>query len=125
MNIAVVGSREFKDKKLIEDMLKRISYGDVPFTLVSGGARGVDTFAEQIVKTINSKKVSRYQHHKIIIFKPNWNKYGKSAGFIRNQSIIDEADKVIAFWNGKSKGTKHSIDLAIKANKPVDIYIRT
>jgi len=51
---------------------------------------------------------------KSIIIKPEWNKYGKSAGYKRNSLIINEADKVVAFWKGESKGTKHSIDLAIK-----------
>jgi hypothetical protein len=58
------------------------------------------------------------------IFKPDWDKYGKRAGFIRNELIINEADKIIAFWDGESKGTKLSIDLAIKAGKPIDIYVR-
>ena len=81
---------------------------------VSGGARGVDSFAESIVDSTVKKT----------IFKPDWDKYGKSAGFIRNKLIIDEADMVLAFWDGSSKGTKHSIDLAIAAGKPLNIYVR-
>ena len=115
MKIAVVGSREFKDNNLIKEILIReFSVDDI---LISGGAKGVDSYAEQLIDEWN-----RLCYKKI--FKPNWDKYGKRAGFLRNQLIIDEADKVIAFWDGKSKGTKHSIDLAIKAGKPLDIYVR-
>ena len=117
MKIAVVGSRGFKDEDFIfEKLHDETKYLKLEgYTIVSGGARGVDTFAENFAKEINLKTK---------IFKPDWDKYGKRAGFLRNELIINEADKVIAFWDGTSKGTKHSIDLAIKAGKPVDIYIR-
>lgn len=119
MKIAFVGSRTFscpnfaKDK--IYDILFALNYHN-KVTVVSGGARGVDTWAEEIADELKIPK---------IIFKPDWNKYGKKAGFLRNQLIINESSNVIAFWDGQSKGTKHSIDLAIKAKKPIDIYIRS
>lgn len=130
MKIAVVGSREFKDKQFVENMMIEIIRFD-HWTLISGGAVGVDTWAEQYAKLMGWKR---------IILKANWNdlsfpdaiiktnKYGKKydarAGIRRNQLIVDEADKVVAFWDGKSSGTKSTIDMAIKANKPVDIYVR-
>lgn len=119
MKIAVVGSRNFIYKKFVMAKLIAIisgleHYDDV--LIVSGGAQGVDSWAEEIALRFKIPK---------IIFKPDWNKYGKRAGFIRNELIINEADKVIAFWDGESKGTKHSIDLAIKAKKHVDIYVRS
>jgi len=52
---------------------------------------------------------------------PDWDKYRKSAGFIRNQQIIDACTFVLAFWDGKSKGTKDTIDKARKAKKPTFI----
>ena len=140
MKIAVVGSRDFfliydykKQEYIVDENKKRFvheilindfSNGDI---LISGGAKGVDIFAEQNIDEwnrmafVHSRKSNKWGK---IIFKPDWNKYGTKAGFLRNQLIIDEADKVIAFWDGKSKGTKISIDLAIKAGKPLDIYIR-
>ena len=111
MKIAVVGSREFKDNELI---IKQLIIDGEMTEFISGGARGVDSFAEDIVDSTVKKT----------IFKSDWDKYGKSAGFIRNKLIIDEANMVLAFWDGKSKGTKHSIDLAIKAGKPLNIYVR-
>ncbi len=136
MKIAVVGSRKFKDEEFVGKILSSELGGHD--TLISGGAIGVDTWAEEVIPILNSG-LANYEIKKII-FKPDWNdlsqpgaiikinkhgeKYDARAGFRRNKLIIDEADKVIAFWDGKSKGTKHSIDLAIKANKPLDIYVR-
>lgn len=51
------------------------------------------------------------------IFEPDWKKYGKAAGVIRNKEIVAAADHVLAFWDGKSRGTKNSIDHANKMNK--------
>ena len=131
MKIAVVGSRNFTDKHFIHitlpDYFSSPSREDV---LISGGAKGVDTIAEEFIDSWKNANINIYgqspDKFKITkkIFKPDWNKYGKSAGFIRNELIIKEADHIIAFWDGQSKGTKHSIDLAIKAGKPIDIYIR-
>lgn len=123
MKIAVVGSREFSDIKFAKYKIMQTLLFAIPDVdenkeepiLISGGARGIDSLAEKVA---NQYKV------KTKIFSPDWNKYGKRAGAIRNQLIVDRADKIIAFWDGKSKGTKITIDMAIKAGKPVDIYIR-
>lgn len=53
------------------------------------------------------------------VYIPDWELYGKSAGPIRNRKMVSKSDVVFAFWDGKSKGTKNSIDTAIKLNKPV------
>ena len=50
-----------------------------------------------------------------------WNKYGKAAGFKRNKNIIDNCTEIIAFWDGKSKGTLNSINYAKSINKKVTI----
>jgi hypothetical protein len=117
MKIAFVGSRGFSDKELVKmKTIEYLSNHGLPINeFISGGAIGVDTWAQEIAQWLTVK---------CTIFKPNWDKHGKSAGFIRNKLIIDSADHVIAFWDGKSKGTKSSIDLAIAAGKPIDIYIR-
>ncbi len=129
MNIAVVGSREFKWNQVVELYVSREfelatvhdDWLEYQVNLVSGGARGVDTWAEETVKELN-KRLKHPIGFKI--FLPDWEKYGKRAGFLRNELIIKEADFVIAFWDGKSKGTKHSIDLALKMGKPMDIHVR-
>ena len=133
MKIAVVGSREFKNIILIDAILDQLFGQFVENILVSGGARGVDSIAEKYYKKLN-------RLNKPIIFKAKWddlshsdaiiktNRYGKKydarAGMRRNQLIVNEADLIVAFWSDQSSGTKSTIDLAIKANKPVDIYVR-
>ena len=47
-------------------------------------------------------------------FPADWDKYGKAAGYKRNGEMARNADALIAFWDGKSRGTKHMIDLAKK-----------
>jgi predicted Rossmann fold nucleotide-binding protein DprA/Smf involved in DNA uptake len=121
MKIAVVGSRDFKDKNFVqESTLKIFESGDI---FISGGAKGVDSWAEEAINRFSAEFPNSDSIEKKI-FLPNWDKYGKSAGYIRNKLIINEADFVLAFWDGKSKGTKHSIDLAIESGKPITVHIR-
>jgi hypothetical protein len=75
--------------------------------IVSGGARGVDKLGEKFAKIYDID---------LKIFPAKWNEHGKSAGFIRNNDMAKYASALIAFWNGKSKGTKHMIDTARKNN---------
>lgn len=118
MKIAVVGSREFKDLEFIDSVLDGLFEHDN--ILVSGGSNGVDKYAENFVKTLH------FYEYEPIIFKPDWDKYGKRAGSIRNQKIVDESDIIIAFWNGEveKSGTWITIQMAIKSGKPLDIYVR-
>lgn len=73
--------------------------------IVSGGARGADTLGEQFAKK-HGCKIKR--------FIPDWEGLGKQAGFIRNWDMAKYADACVVFWDGKSKGTKHMINLAEK-----------
>ena len=110
MKLAIVGSRSFKDTLLLESILDR--HKDKVSMVVSGGAIGADTMGEHWAI---SNKIP------VKIFKPEWEKYGKSAGMRRNELIIKECDICIAFWDGKSKGTKNSIFICEKLNKKVVI----
>lgn len=53
---------------------------------------------------------------------PDWNRYGRSAGARRNAEIVKQADEVVAFWDGKSRGTQITIAMARAAGKPVTVY---
>ena len=109
MRVAVVGSRSFADEKMMFaelDKLQGISL------IVSGGARGADRMGEAYAAKRNIPTK---------IFLPDWNQFGKSAGFRRNNDIIENADFVLAFWDGKSPGTKSSIDLAKRARKEIRV----
>jgi hypothetical protein len=107
MKIAIIGSRSFEDYTLLCNILDKLK--DKITLIISGGARGADKLAERYAKE-NSINTT--------IFLADWEKNGKAAGFIRNQLIIEECDACLAFWDGVSKGTKHSINLCIKHNKP-------
>lgn len=106
---AIVGGRNFSDSKYMKKFLDKEKIGYI----ISGGASGADTMGAQYGLKNN---ISVKECH------VEWDKYGKIAGFIRNKDIILNCDKVIAFWDGKSKGTKHSIDLAEYYKIPVTIY---
>lgn len=109
MKVAIVGSRTFDDYTLLYNTLKEITNIEL---IVSGGARGADSLAESWAK-VNKTPVK--------IFLPNWDKFGKSAGFKRNVQIVENCDLLIAFWDGKSKGTEHSINLAKQMKKDIKI----
>lgn len=115
IRVAVIGSREFKDFTLIDGVLDEFLHKQDYPIIISGGAKGVDRYAEEYGFKNNIQRT---------IYPANWNKYGKRAGALRNQEIVDASDYVIAFWDGKSKGTKITIDMAIRAGKPIDIYVR-
>lgn len=117
MNIAIVGGRDFNDYELLKETIlssPELDFTDINSrkTIVSGGAKGADTLAERFAKEFNLS---------MIVFPADWKQYGRGAGMIRNKQIISESDIVFAFWDGKSKGTKNSIDHAKKQNKPLTI----
>jgi predicted Rossmann fold nucleotide-binding protein DprA/Smf involved in DNA uptake len=110
MKLAVVGSRDFNDRQLAFQVLDKIHTHNNIEQIVSGGARGADSIAAEWAKT-NSVD--------LLEFLPEWDKHGKSAGYKRNVLIVRAADVVLAFWDGVSKGTKHSIDIAGQQGKKV------
>ncbi|WQJ53354.1 MAG: GTP-binding domain protein [Wendovervirus sonii] len=115
MKVAIVGSRSFNDYDNLKDFIKMICIqNNIEIdTIVSGGARGADKLGEQYAKE---------NGYDLTVFPAEWDKYGKRAGFIRNEYIIDACDVCIAFWDGKSHGTKHDIELCKIKDKPCYIY---
>ena len=116
MKLAVVGSRIFDDSFYdeVKDKLDFIIAKYHVNVIVSGGAKGIDTLAD---KYANEMRLSK------IIFPAQWQVYGRSAGVIRNKEIVDYCDLLVAFWDGKSSGTKNSIDLAKEQDKLLKVYI--
>lgn len=113
MKIAVVGSRNFEDYNLFQNVMDEFlqEYEDIEF--VSGGASGADKLAEKYVKENNIP---------LKVYHPNWKRYKKYAGYKRNKEIWQEADIGIAFWDGKSKGTTHSFKISKELDKDIFIY---
>lgn len=112
ISIGIVGTRSFNDYPFFKAKVTELIPKDKEITIISGGAKGADTFAERYAKE-NSLNVK--------VFRPNWSLYGKSAGPIRNKDIILSSDIIIAFWDGKSPGTKSSINLALKHKRELHI----
>lgn len=80
--------------------------------VVSGGAMGVDMAAQ-----LAAQKRGLVTD----IHLPDWARDGRAAGFIRNKRIVANADRVVAIWNGESKGTMHTVEIARAAGKPVEL----
>lgn len=108
--IAVVGSRDYPH---LDEVRQFVFEQERTTCIVSGGARGVDRAALDEAARLGMP-VENYL--------PDWTRYGRSAGYRRNEEIVAAADEVVAFWDGVSKGTKHTIDLATRAGKPVRIF---
>ncbi len=110
MKIAIVGSRDFKDKKLVEEILLK-ELNPFHYKVITGGARGVDTWAKEFCEK---------DHIPCEIIIPI-NPSNKIDYLFRNIEIITKADKIIVFWDGLSKGSKFVIDYAKARNKEVKI----
>ena len=109
--LAIIGGRDFNDQDLLLKYMGLFLFEDVE-EIVSGGANGADSLGE---------RYANYYGIPVKIFKAEWAKYSKSAGFIRNQTIVDNCDMVLAFWDGVSRGTADTIAKAKKAKKPTFI----
>lgn len=113
MKTIIAGSRSVLEYQKIE---KAISESQFFITeVVSGGAKGVDQLGEKYA-----------QRHQIPIkkFLPDWNKFGRRAGPLRNTQMGDYAQALIAIWDGHSRGTKNMIEYATKKGLKVFIYKR-
>ncbi len=114
ISLAIVGSRDMIDDALFAKGIEAaiVQWG-LPDMVVSGGARGADTLGAQWA-IIN--------HVTLRVFEPDWKRYGKAAGIIRNKDIIGSATHVLAFPSKSGKGTQNSINLAQKKKKPLLVY---
>lgn len=112
--IAVIGSRGYRGRAIIPNILQSTfgyfrQFGKPVF--ISGGCKNSpDQWGQQWAVRNNIP---------CIIFPAEWQKHGKKAGLVRNKKIVDNADYLIAFWDGKSHGTKYTIDLALQRGLPV------
>ena len=105
MKVIIAGSRSFTNYQFLYLRCSFFIGAHEDITIVSGTARGTDRLGERFAKA---------KGFRIERFPADWDKYGKRAGYVRNEIMAKHADCLIAFWDGKSKGTKHMIDLARK-----------
>lgn len=110
MRVAVIGSRGLCVLNLEKYLPKEVT------EIVSGGAKGVDTSAREYAISHGIKLTE---------FLPEYKKYGRSAPLKRNITIIENADLVLAFWDGNSRGTKFVIDNCKSRGIPVKVFVPT
>ena len=125
LRIIIAGTRSFDnfyvltrniDNYLYKLVLDKVITDKEMIKFISGTAKGADQLGEQYAKACGCE---------IVRFYPDWDKYGKSAGYIRNKEMAKYASEktgvLFAFWDGESKGTKHMIDLAYQYE--LDVHV--
>jgi|688.fasta_scaffold128790_2 hypothetical protein len=113
LKIIIAGSRNFNNEELLFQKCGSIISNNLVTEIISGNSKGADQLGEKfaIVNGISVKK-----------FIPNWQFYGRGAGEKRNIEMAKHANGLIAFWDGKSKGTKNMIEIAKKYNLRLWIF---
>jgi hypothetical protein len=103
VKVAIIGSRNYPNLDAVSRYVAGLPDGTI---VVSGGALGVDHRAEC---------EARYRGLETIIHRPAYRTFGRRAPLERNKLIVRDADRVVAFWDLKSGGTRHALKLAIAA----------
>ena len=106
MKLLIVGSRSIKEFDLAPYISKDVD------SIISGGATGIDTLAEQYA---DEHRLSKY------IIRPRYDLYKRAAPLKRNEQMVDLADSVLIIWDGQSKGTLHTIKYTERLGKPVTV----
>lgn len=112
--LIVAGGRDFNNYDLLCNELMELAddplkLGPYEVSIVSGMARGADALAVQFARTHGVK---------LYEMPADWNgPHGKGAGYARNVQMSRFADGLLAFWDGKSRGTRHMIDTMRNAGK--------
>ena len=110
--VIIAGSRDFNDYEMVCAKCAAFFARRTPTSIVCGEARGADTLGRRWA-----------EEHGIPVdsFPADWDRYGKSAGYRRNEEMARYADALIAFWDGKSRGTKNMIEIAQKRGLQIRI----
>ena len=110
--VIIAGGRDFEDFRFLSKKCMEKLQNKTDVIVVSGGAKGADQLGE---------KFANFMGYDIKVFPANW-EVGPIAGILRNREMAEYADALIAFWDGKSKGTKNMIEEAEKRNLKVVVY---
>lgn len=113
--VIIAGSRGFGNYKLLRETCNKFlreKRKTCNVIVVSGHARGADLLGEKYAKD---------EGFDLEIYPAEWKKFGKTAGFRRNEQMSNVADALIAFWDGDSHGTKHMIDIMREKNLLVKV----
>lgn len=99
MKVIIAGGRDFNNYDLLSQTMDELNI--IVFEVVCGDARGADTLGATWASA-NGIAIKHYP--------ADWDAHGRSAGIIRNRQMAEYADFLVAFWDGKSHGTKNMID---------------
>lgn len=111
MKVIIAGSRDYDDYDVLLEAINEAQF-DIS-TVVSGGARGVDALGERYASETNKA---------LDIHKADWKAHGRGAGPVRNKKMAENADALIAIWDGQSPGTKNMIETA--TSKGLRVYVK-
>ena len=116
--VIVAGSRSFYNYRLMELELDKLFNENEEFAgreikIISGMALGADALA---IDYADKHKLTK------ILFPANWKRYPRIAGFLRNEDMLSVATHLVAFWDGKSSGTRHMIEIAKGKGIPVWVF---
>lgn len=110
--VIIAGSRSFANYEMLKANMNRLLQNiSDEISIVCGTARGADRLGE---------KYAKENGFHVAYFPADWERHGKAAGYIRNREMAQNADALVAFWDGESRGTKSMIDLA----KEYDLAVR-
>ena len=113
MKLIIAGSRTFTNYKKLREVCNNILQDQTDIEIVSGAYyRGADKLGE---------KYAAERGFRLTKFPADWKRYGKAAGPKRNEQMANYADTLVAFWDEKSRGTKHMIEVA--KHKGLNVYI--
>lgn len=117
MKVIIAGGRDFVDSSRMAQVLNQLEGSFLPMggeglELVCGMARGADLTAYTLLSS---------HGYPVIEMPADWDRGGRGAGYKRNVDMARVADKLIAFWDGKSKGTQHMINIMNGLGKPVHV----
>lgn len=102
--VIIAGGRDFDNYPGLAKVMDRLLANVTDeITVVCGMARGADTLGERYAKE---------RGYAIRYFPADWDEHGRAAGYIRNEEMAKNADALVAFWDGKSGGTRHMIETA-------------
>lgn len=111
MRVIIAGSRDYDN---YDGLLEAINDSAFEISVVvSGGAKGADALGERYAIAMNKP---------LDIHKADWKAHGRGAGPVRNKKMAENADALIAIWDGQSRGTKHMIDTA--TSKGLRVYVK-
>ena len=113
MKILICGSREDFDPERAKQHLEEFIKKHRNDSFIHGGARGIDSIANDILKSMNLQ---------VKVYLPDYQSYGNQAPLVRDRQMAMDCNMVVAFWNFKSRGTKYTIDYAKSHSVPVEIF---